>query len=517
MADPKAKASALPITVNKLDPQSERLLVREHFDWWDDVEHEIAMNTAAPTTTPTGSATAIQQHQEHEHLLMRDNFDWWDDVERDIPVDTTALATNSTGPTTATKSDDKLAQPPVQEQFDWWQDVEDNITTETKTHAMKTKHHTIHNEFLRTNGFTAIKFNDWCGHLPQPETFDFASDVKAPLCSIDSFQAGRLREWLDLPCHSNAMKQVSPPEAVDVLNSVDHAFFESQEPMDTRQSVNVPEPVSPPKTDEESMETAINEYEWRSLVSNQDDHIHHWNWFGRPVYQPSTTPPVESLAFMQAEPKAPKGSDELLVTSIMNRAIHQIDPVILKVDRGNEAILQMHGSAMIRACDGLTYTHYSLHGTWTKYDFSTRRMTIPDMEAPALPQFAIGNGIFANGPLISRKKWMEWRNELVAATQTPALTPRKMTWNASPSKLNIESLPSTIDKKLSSPSFIHKYTLGPLAIVRTVVQKAFFTAKEVVHKSISFPIGILKKSWHIVKAVFNPSTAYCRFFCRCQT
>ncbi|KAJ6184439.1 hypothetical protein N7519_005740 [Penicillium mononematosum] len=80
-------------------------------------------------------------------------------------------------------------------------------------------------------------------------------------------------------------------------------------------------------------------------------------------YNRSTTPPAVSLAFMQASPKVPKGRDQLRVNSILNRAIRYIDPVIVRLDRENEEILQTHGTAMVEACRHTTYTHCSLHGT----------------------------------------------------------------------------------------------------------------------------------------------------------
>ena len=84
----------------------------------------------------------------------------------------------------------------------------------------------------------------------------------------------------------------------------------------------------------------------------------------------------------------------------MSRAIHRIDPVILRVNRGNEAVLQMHGSALVEACNGDTYNHYSLHGNWMNDGFAMRQIIVPDVAGtPAVSStsdgnFAIGNGIF---------------------------------------------------------------------------------------------------------------------------
>lgn len=133
----------------------------------------------------------------------------------------------------------------------------------------------------------------------------------------------------------------------------------------------------------------------------------------------------------------------------MNRANLYIDPVILRIDRRNEEILQMYGSAMMEVYDGHTYTHYSLHGNWLSDDFSKRQMIVPDAGSLVVRGspisngiFVIGNGIFQNGPLLSRHEWMDWRDYLIAAAQKPVRSPRKLTWKSSPSKFKIESMSS---------------------------------------------------------------------------
>lgn len=243
------------------------------------------------------------------------------------------------------------------------------------------------------------------------------------------------------------------------------------------------------------------------MIGREDRAIHHWNWFGWPVYGPTTTPPAVSLAFMQAEPKVPQGRDRLRVVSIMNRAIHQIDPVILRVNRGNEEVLQMHGSALIEACNDDTYNHYSLHGNWVNDDFAMRQIIVPDVAGtPAVRStsegnFAIGNGIFENGPLISRNEWVEWQDELVAATKERSGFPRKMSWKPSPSNLKIKSMAS--DQLPLNP--LLTYSFVPLEILSNMIQKAGVAPKRLVHKPISSPIGIMetvtRKAWSGRKSI----------------
>lgn len=245
----------------------------------------------------------------------------------------------------------------------------------------------------------------------------------------------------------------------------------------------------------------IDEYEYRELIGREDPAIHHWNWFGWPVYGPTATPPAVSLAFMQAKPKVPRGRDRLRVVSIINRAIHQIDPVILRVNGGNEAVLQMHGSALVEACKDDTYNHYSLHGNWMNDEFEMRQIIVPDIVGrPAVRStsdgnFAIGNGIFENGPLISRNEWVDWQDELVAATKEPDRSPRKMTWKPSPSNLKIESMASEqlpLDQLLT-------YSFVPLEILSNMIQRAGVAPKKMIYTPTSSPIGIVetvtRKAW----------------------
>lgn len=204
---------------------------------------------------------------------------------------------------------------------------------------------------------------------------------------------------------------------------------------------------------------------------------------------------------MQAKPKVPRGRDRLRVVSIINRAIHQIDPVILRVNGGNEAVLQMHGSALVEACKDDTYNHYSLHGNWMNDEFEMRQIIVPDIVGrPAVRStsdgnFAIGNGIFENGPLISRNEWVDWQDELVAATKEPGRSPRKMTWKPSPSNLKIESMASEqlpLDQLLT-------YSFVPLEILSNMIQRAGVAPKKMIYTPTSSPIGIVetvtRKAW----------------------
>lgn len=140
----------------------------------------------------------------------------------------------------------------------------------------------------------------------------------------------------------------------------------------------------------------------------------------------------------------------------------------------------MRGSTLVEACNGHNYNHYSLHGNWMNDDFTMRRMIVPDVGGTPVVrsisdgEFAVGNGIFKNGPLISRSEWMDWQDQLVAATKEPNRSPRKMTWKPSPSNLKIKSMAS---EQLPLNQIL-TYSCVPLEIMSDVIQKGWGHPKE---------------------------------------
>ncbi|KAF9253087.1 hypothetical protein DTO013E5_525 [Penicillium roqueforti] len=511
------------------DPYA-NLLVCEPFDWWEDVENDIAMKTQAIPTTPTVPITATELVDKYSPLLTRGQFNWLEDNEDDIAMKTKALviptpdtenmATASIGPAIDRNVDDKYAHLLEHEQFDRLEDVEnyiamgidlatipsspattsklddkyskppvhqDCLEDDENDTAMDTKYLAIDNEPpATTNGpIIAVALDDSYAHLLHRETSDSVDNAEATLAMDHQ------------------------PEMAVTMSS--NEIIDSPQPVELNQSLDIPNSASTTEPVQNlqlaSPQPELDEFNYRAEICNEDNTIHHWNWLGWPVYTRTATPPGVSLAFMQAIPKAPRGRDKLRVNSIMKCAIEYIDPVILKVDRGDEGILQMYGSAMIEACEGLTYTHYSLHGNWMSDDFSMRRRIVPDageseLERFAIGRFAVANGLLEGGPFISRYEWLDWRDQLVAASKEPVRSPRKRTWKPTPSKLKIES---TSSKELSPPSRPLTFSSVPLEIVGNT-QKARITTKTI-HSSVVFPIGIMrtimKKTWPVPTTVPN--------------
>ncbi|KAJ6184438.1 hypothetical protein N7519_005739 [Penicillium mononematosum] len=463
------------------------LLMREQFDWCEDVENDIvmkdksiAMDTDIPTVNTENLTVSSTDHgtatePDGEYLQLPINHHCLENTKDDaastcsatndqypqFPVDRNrsncanddiAVDITSTGPTTGHHVGDEYAQLPVHRDSD-----------EEKSYLA------VHNELPNANNgpVTAAKLDDSCVDLPHPEAFELVDTVtNGPVTAVelgdshthlphpDEFDlvdndendldmdvedleidhkrhnttdgpvaAGEL-VFIPTPSSTTSSRSciltvVSPYRNMQTLSSFTarHSIFaedtnptdplnhepemsittksshdigdtpqpveriqglDPQTPASISESVQASEPDTPPFSEE-----FINEYEYRSIVGSQDESIHHWNWFGCPVYNRSSTPPAVSLAVVQATPKVPKGRDELRVSSMMNRAIRYIDPVIVRLDSENEAILQVHGSEMVEACGQITYTHYSLHGNWMTDDFSMRRRIVPDVGTPS--------------------------------------------------------------------------------------------------------------------------------------
>lgn len=270
-----------------------------------------------------------------------------------------------------------------------------------------------------------------------------------------------------------------PTECVDSAGEEIHEYVESVN--DETESVD--EDMQLLQSNELGHTT--DEYNWRMKIEQTDSAIHHWNWLGNPVYERTATPPAESLAFMQAVPKAPMGRDRHRVESIMNRAMELIDPVLVKIDGGNKRLLEMHGSELIRACDGRVSNLYPLHGQWMHHPDGNEHNVFPDLGGCSgfvgSPDYAVGNGIFGNR-LINRDDWREWQMEIIATNKATGDLPRKLTWERPPpsSLANFESPSEETEIRPGKSQF------PPFLFV-----------------SLGFAKRLLEKSWGLVKLLFR--------------
>ncbi|KAE8133299.1 hypothetical protein BDV38DRAFT_286892 [Aspergillus pseudotamarii] len=151
------------------------------------------------------------------------------------------------------------------------------------------------------------------------------------------------------------------------------------------------------------------EFIFRNYCMEHDEarQIHHFNWLGYPIYEPSGTPPAISLLFQLADPKMPNPRDELRIQSIFARAMMFIDPVIVELEKGLED-LDREGFDLVRWATGRVTRFYSLHGRWTDDRFEWEECRTPDkgiLEQYQSGSVACGNGFISLCNIRSRYQW----------------------------------------------------------------------------------------------------------------
>lgn len=150
------------------------------------------------------------------------------------------------------------------------------------------------------------------------------------------------------------------------------------------------------------------EFIFRNYCMEHDEgQIHHFNWLGYPICEPSGTPPAISLLFQLADPKMPNPRDELRFQSIFATAMMFIDPVIVELEEGLED-LDREGFDLVRWATGRVTRFYSLHGRWTEDQFEWEECRTPDegrLEQYQSGSVACGNGFISLCNIRSRYQW----------------------------------------------------------------------------------------------------------------
>lgn len=157
----------------------------------------------------------------------------------------------------------------------------------------------------------------------------------------------------------------------------------------------------------------------RSLREAQTEkypRIHHYCWYGRPVFHSVRTPPEESLAVIHAEPKYPSGSAKYRITSILNRAMKLVEPVIVNIDRFDYDLWDQSGSDLIKSVNGRVRKLYSPHGQWMKIglgnDFAIVDLT--ETERWDSSKVLFGNGLYDNDPIPTWDDCIIWQQGLAS-------------------------------------------------------------------------------------------------------
>ncbi|KAJ5213699.1 hypothetical protein N7449_000868 [Penicillium cf. viridicatum] len=523
----KTKAVApIPLTAPKLENEYACLVVRQQFDWWEDVENDIVMKTKSIPSASSVPITTPKLDDKYARLLARERFNWWEEVENDITKKTKTLAVDTNNPTTDTENlttactglasasavsnlDDEYSQPSAREHCDPIDDVENDTAMKTKSLPMDTEIHitdTGHMDTTSTDPTTTNKLDDQDAR--SPVYYDCSKGVENDITvntkdlaviSTSLTTASNLNDnfaQLLLSEHENWPGDAKNDIAMDTENlAVQNELLAT-----TNAFISEYDNWSEDAESDISMGT-------EDLAANSEPHA--------TANGPVTAVELDDTYAQISHPDTSDVANDVETTLAMDHRL-EINTVTTFsnefIDGGNEAVLQMRGSALVEACNDHTYNHYSLHGNWINDDFAMRRMIVPDVVGiPVVGsisdgEFAIGNGIFENGPLISRNEWMDWQDQLVAATKEPNRSPRKMTWKPSPSNLKIKSMAS---EQLPLNQIL-TYSCVPLEILSDVIQKAGVTPKKMVPISISSPIGIMetvtRKAWSGRKSI--PDTPF---------
>lgn len=110
------------------------------------------------------------------------------------------------------------------------------------------------------------------------------------------------------------------------------------------------------------MQEVHNTFGWRHYSVDIEPEIHHFNWLGDPVYQRSSTAPVDSVAIILADPKFPEARDDIWVQTLLHCAYTFLDPVVVTLEGAQRHLLLRRGSQLQQAAAGYTYKFYTPHG-----------------------------------------------------------------------------------------------------------------------------------------------------------
>ncbi|EEP75801.1 predicted protein [Uncinocarpus reesii 1704] len=136
------------------------------------------------------------------------------------------------------------------------------------------------------------------------------------------------------------------PNDIDVSNS--HCFVDQQEPG---------------VWDFAAREERARQEWWIANHSN----VHHFNWLGNPILEPSYTPPEVSLFVILSPPK-PWLHSMSRIGVILWQAMKFVDPVLYDGNWGD--LRRYRGLALLQSITGHTFKFYTKEGAWVYDDYS---------------------------------------------------------------------------------------------------------------------------------------------------
>lgn len=200
------------------------------------------------------------------------------------------------------------------------------------------------------------------------------------------------------------------------------------------------------------VEDVHNVFGWRHHCVDTEEEIHHFNWFGEPVYQQSATSPSESLAVILADPKVPEVKEDYRVYSILRRAYTFLDPVLVNLDIAADNLMMLRGSRLQLASAGRVFKYYTPHGQWMTQeteDFEQIAVDDGNIDTYLTTDRAVGNGFTQHSVVPSRTEWIKVRDDKVASL-SPRRPPRKLSWQPKSSPLRQTTSVSDTQPKLKT-------------------------------------------------------------------
>ncbi|KAJ5925325.1 hypothetical protein N7454_007964 [Penicillium verhagenii] len=150
------------------------------------------------------------------------------------------------------------------------------------------------------------------------------------------------------------------------------------------------------------------ELRWQDETYNDWLDVHHFNWWGQPVFHPSPSLPEESLAVLHATPKSFDDDNDLAKWVLLKNAQKGLDPVL--VDCGDQKayndLMALRGSALQHAAKGRVWRAYSEYGSWANDSEEENELNAPDFADITLnlnPGVTVINGFLQHGYLRSRR------------------------------------------------------------------------------------------------------------------
>ncbi|KAJ5370940.1 uncharacterized protein N7496_007032 [Penicillium cataractarum] len=178
----------------------------------------------------------------------------------------------------------------------------------------------------------------------------------------------------------------------------------------------------------------VQEFRGRDSAVSHDEKIHHFNWLGNPVYQPSSTTPAESLAIIFSGPKVPKENDKLRVASILRRAYQYLDPVVVSFERIKKRFFKHRGFSLQNAAEGHVFKFYTPHGQWMVdshvLDSELILRDAGTQDVYLSSKFSIGNGFKSSSLIPTRSTWSSTQRKILRSRQRSS--PRKNNWSPPP-------------------------------------------------------------------------------------